>query len=161
MHPRLNINEIGAERLDECIAELRLAKTFLKSGLLRSAMVKAVQSWRAYLSYMAAANSDLIDVRGVKRVGGVSIRAGELAIATMPIRLMMNISNALKDKDPELVELTELALVIYEYCCTKQHPGGLDKITDEAIIRGITAKLISKIERKINGLIPRGPCSEP
>jgi len=151
MRIHLDVNEIGEAKLIECKAELELAKIFLKSGLLRGAAVKVIQAWRAYLSYIASLNANLIRINGVRRVSeSIEVDASEFIIATMPIKLMMRVSEMLRSVDPELMELTALALLTYEYWCANSCSNSTGRVIDDELAKGIIAKLLSRIERKIN-----------
>ncbi|ABW02514.1 PaREP1 family protein [Caldivirga maquilingensis] len=150
MRVHLNINEISELRLNESRIELELAKVFLRSGLLRSAAFNTIQAWRAYLSYLASINSDLIKVRGFKRIrGNIEVNTSELIIATMPIKLMMTITEHLRNRDPELMELTALVLLIREYLCAGACRDSTSRVIDDEAAKGIMAKLITKLEKRL------------
>ncbi|WP_291767300.1 PaREP1 family protein [Caldivirga sp. UBA161] len=150
MRVHLNISEISELRLNESRVELELAKAFLKSGLLRSAAFNIIQAWRAYLSYLAGINSDLIKVSGFKRIrGNIKVNASELIIATMPIKLMMTIAEHLRYRDPELMELTALVLLIHEYWCAGACKDSSSRVIDNEVAKGVMAKLITRLEKRL------------
>lgn len=150
MRVHLNINEISKLRLNESRVELELAKAFLKSGLLKNAASKTIQAWRAYLSYLASVNSDLIKVGGFRRIrGNIKVNAGELIIVTMPIKLMMTIAEYLSCRDPELMELTALALLIHEYWCAGTCSDNTGRVIDDEVAKGAMAKLITRLEKRL------------
>ncbi|MGC8569722.1 PaREP1 family protein [Caldivirga sp.] len=150
MRIHLNINEIGELRLSESRIELELAKVFLRSGLLRNAAFKTVQAWQAYLSYLASVNSDLIKVSGFRRIrGNVKVSASELIIVTMPVKLMMTIAEHLRYRDPELMELTALALLIHEYWCAGACRDSTSRVIDNETAKGIMSKLLIRLEKRL------------
>ncbi len=150
---RIRLEEVAEARLLECKAEVELAKKFLQAGLLRNAAGKAFQAWKAFLSYLAIKHQDLFQLEGVKIVGrGVGVLRREWVMAVVPTSMMAEIAHRLREREPEAVELTGLALLIHEYQYNGPGPSGvLSKMPSDDVARGFIERLITQIEKRLAG----------
>ncbi|MEL9991204.1 MAG: PaREP1 family protein [Thermoproteus sp.] len=154
---KLPLGEIAEARLRESAVEAELAKKFLQAGLLRNAAGKAFQAWRAYLSYLSIKHHDLFRIEGYKALGGgASVPRREWILAVVPTSMLAKIAEALREKEPEVVELTALALIIYEYQYNGPDPTGmLSKIPDDQAARAHIERLVGRLEEKLTAEMGR------
>ena len=70
----------------------------------------------------------------------------------VPTAIMAEIAERLKEREPDVVELTALALLIHEYQYNGPDPSGvLSKISSDDVARGLIERLITQLEKKLAG----------
>ncbi|WP_237179406.1 PaREP1 family protein [Pyrobaculum ferrireducens] len=156
---RIPLEDVAKARLMESRAEVELARKFLHAGLLRNAAGKAFQAWKAYLSYLAIKHQDLFQLEGVKILRrGIGVLRKELVLALAPTTMMTQLAEKLGAREPEVVELTALALLIHEYQHNGPDPSGvLSKIPSDDAARGLIERLVAQLERRLAGEAGREP----
>jgi len=148
---RIPLEEVAKARLRESKAELELARKFLEAGLLRNAAGKAFQAWKAYMSHLAIRNQDLFRIRGVKTVRkGVKVLRREWVLALAPTTMLMQMAEVLRAVEPDVVELTALALIIHEYQYNGPDPAGVvSRVPSDEVAKGLIERLITQLEKKL------------
>lgn len=151
----LRLDEIERAKLGEVEIELKLAREFLKQGLIRNAAGKAFQAWKALISALSIMNIDLVDKAfpGHVKVGSRRIKRSWWVAALAPIGLLTKISSILEPKLPGIIALNTLALDIHDYQYNGADPQGLvSKFPDDDTARAHVEKLIEETQRILSGL---------
>ena len=148
---RIELGRVAEARLLESKAELEVARRFLEADLLRNAAGKAFQAWKAYLSYLAIKNQDLFQIEGIKMLkSGVGVLRKEWVLAVVPTTMLIQIAERLMGRDPNVAELTALALILHEYQYNGPDPAGvLSKIPSDEVARGLITRLLTELERRL------------
>ncbi len=153
---RLNTEALAKERLEEAMKELDVAEVFLREGLTRNAAGKAFQAWKAFLSYLALRNVNLLQekYRGNKRVGNVAISFHEWMAAVVPANKMTELSAEMERvAPPGVAELTAMALQLHEYQYNGPDPEGIrSKIPNDETAIALIRSFIIKARALMNAL---------
>ncbi|ABP50831.1 hypothetical protein CGL51_11265 [Pyrobaculum aerophilum] len=149
---RIPLDKIARARLEESKAEVEVAKKFMEAGLLRNAAGKAFQAWKSYLSYLAIKNQDLFHFEGYKQLGkGLAVPRKEWVLAVVPTTMLAAISEKLREREPDVVELTALALILHEYQYNGPDPSGVvSKIPSDEVAKGLLEHFLKKLEEKLS-----------
>ncbi|WP_243678785.1 PaREP1 family protein [Vulcanisaeta distributa] len=144
---RLNTETLAKERLEEAIKELDVAEVFLREGLVRNAAGKVFQAWKAFLSYLALRNVNLLQekYRGNKRVGNAAIPLYEWIAAVLPTNRMTELGAEIERIVPGVAELTAMALQLHEYRYNGPDPEGIrSKIPNDETAMVLIKSFITK-----------------
>ena len=149
---RIPLDKIARARLEESKAEVEMAKKFMEAGLLRNAAGKAFQAWKSYLSYLAIKNQDLFHFEGYKQLGkGLAVSRKEWILAVVPTAMLAAISEKLREREPDVVELTALALILHEYQYNGPDPAGVvSRIPTDEVAKGLLEHFLKKLEEKLS-----------
>ncbi len=153
IHP--DLTKLKDARLDEARAGLEASKILLNSGLLKASAFEIVKAWRAYLSFMAIENRDLVKarIRGFSNVNGyIKVPRVDLLIASMPINMMIAVANILSQVDPGLVEVSAMVPLARNYYCSGKCSSCRGTIPDDSSVKVILVKLITELERRLQGV---------
>ena len=143
----LDVGALARGRLGEAVAELGVAEAFLGQGLLRNAAGKAFQAWKAFISYIALRNVELLreKYRGNKRVGSALVPMHEWVAAVAPTSRLMELSIELEKVIPGITELTAIALELHEYQYNGPDPEGIrSKVPNDEVATALIRKLIER-----------------
>ena len=143
----LNVKALAKERLGEALKELDVAEVFLDQGLVRNAAGKAFQAWKAFISYLALRNVELLreKYRGNKRIGSIIIPMHEWVAAIAPTNRLTELSIELERIVPGVVELTTMALELHEYQYNGPDPEGIrSRIPNDETAAALIRKLIER-----------------
>ena len=143
----LDVGALARERLGEAVAELGVAEAFLGQGLVRNAAGKAFKAWKAFISYIALRNVEILreKYRGNKRVGSGLVPMHEWVAAVAPTSRLMELSVELERIIPGVTELTAMALELHEYQYNGPDPEGIrSKVPNDETAAVLIRKLIER-----------------